>query len=108
MQDQWEAAYPGIVGKMAKYLTLAGGRDPEQGSYSALYAALSKEVVDNKWNGVYLSDPVSICHVPSYLSSWNYKYHGEQAYLLTCIGYSRQGDCTGSRSQSRYCAVGAQ
>ncbi|OCF34033.1 hypothetical protein I317_03890 [Kwoniella heveanensis CBS 569] len=57
MQQQWEDAYPGITGKITKLLTLAGGRDPEQGSYSALYAALSPEVVDNDWNGVYLSDP---------------------------------------------------
>lgn len=46
------------TGKIVKYLTLAGGRSPEQGSYSALYAALSPEVVEKEWNGVYLSDPV--------------------------------------------------
>ncbi|KAK6904171.1 hypothetical protein I204_02198 [Kwoniella mangroviensis CBS 8886] len=60
MQEQWEAAYPGIIGKITKYLTMAGGRDPEQGSYSALYAALSKEVVEKDWNGVYLSDPATL------------------------------------------------
>ncbi|WVR04346.1 hypothetical protein IAU60_001347 [Kwoniella sp. DSM 27419] len=59
MQDQWEAAYPGILGTIAKYVTLAGGRSPEQGSYSALYAALSPEVVDKEWNGYYLSDPAT-------------------------------------------------
>lgn len=59
MQDQWEAAYPGIKGWIIKNITLATGRDPEQGCYSALYAALSNEVVKNEWNGVYLSDPVS-------------------------------------------------
>jgi hypothetical protein len=60
MQDQWEAAYPGIKGKIIKNITLAGGRDPEQGSYSALYAGLSNEVVEKDYNGVYLSDPVRI------------------------------------------------
>jgi len=58
MQDQWEDAYPGILGKIMKNVTLAGGRDPEQGSYSALYASLSPEIVSKDWNGVYLSDPV--------------------------------------------------
>nr|XP_018265914.1 uncharacterized protein I303_02291 [Kwoniella dejecticola CBS 10117]OBR88072.1 hypothetical protein I303_02291 [Kwoniella dejecticola CBS 10117] len=59
MQDQWEAAYPGIVGTITKYATMAIGRDPEQGSYSALYAALSNEVVEKDWNGYYLSDPAT-------------------------------------------------
>ena len=59
MQDQWEAAYPGIKGTIMKYTTLAMGRSPEQGCYSALYASLSPEVVEKGWNGVYLSDPVS-------------------------------------------------
>lgn len=59
MQEQWEAAYPGIVGKIMKNVTYAGGRSPEQGSYSALYAALSKEVVEKGWNGYYLSDPAT-------------------------------------------------
>ena len=58
MQDQWEAAYPGIIGKISRNLTLAFGRDPEQGCYSALYAGLSDEVVQKNYNGVYLSDPV--------------------------------------------------
>ncbi len=60
MQDQWEAAYPGILGKILKNVTLAMGRDPEQGSYSALYAALSPEVISKGWNGFYLSDPVRL------------------------------------------------
>jgi len=57
MQEQWEAAYPGLWGKATKYLTNSMGRSPEQGAYSALYAALSDEVVNNDWNGVYLNDP---------------------------------------------------
>jgi hypothetical protein len=36
---------------------LAAGRDPEQGSYSALYAATSPEVEEKGWNGYYLVDP---------------------------------------------------
>lgn len=57
MQEQWEASYPGIKGKLIKWVTYAGSRSPEQGSYSALYAALSDEVVEKGWNGYYLSDP---------------------------------------------------
>lgn len=57
MQEQWEAAYPGILGKMLKTMTYATGRSPEQGAYSALYAALSNEVVEKDWNGYYFSDP---------------------------------------------------
>jgi len=59
MQDQWEAAYPGILGTVVKYVTLATGRSPEQGSYSALYAALSDEVIEKDYNGFYLSDPAT-------------------------------------------------
>lgn len=57
MQEQWEAAYPGLLGKVTKWITYAGSRSPEQGSYSALYAALSDEVVEKGWNGYYLIDP---------------------------------------------------
>lgn len=35
MQDQWAEAY-GTPGKMFEMLTLAIGRDPEQGSYSGM------------------------------------------------------------------------
>jgi hypothetical protein len=58
MQNQWEAAYPGILGKIVKNITLAMGRDPEQGAYSALYASLSNEIVEKDYNGAYFSDPV--------------------------------------------------
>lgn len=58
MQDQWEAAYPGVIGTVSKNVTLAFGRDPEQGSYSALYAGLSDEIVQKDYNGAYFSDPV--------------------------------------------------
>jgi hypothetical protein len=37
MQQLWKDAYPGLFGKILTQLMLAGGRDIEQGSYSALY-----------------------------------------------------------------------
>jgi hypothetical protein len=40
MQQQWKDAYPGLFGKMVCWISLAGGRDIEQGSYSALYVYL--------------------------------------------------------------------
>jgi len=57
MQQQWKDAYPGIVGKLLTSAMLFVGRDVEQGSYSALYAATSPEIEEKKWNGYYFSDP---------------------------------------------------
>ena len=57
MQQQWKDAYPGLFGKIVSASMLAIGRDVEQGSYSALYAATSPEVEDKGWNGYYFSDP---------------------------------------------------
>ncbi|CEL10657.1 Putative Dehydrogenases with different specificities [Aspergillus calidoustus] len=57
MQQQWKDAYPGLLGKLLTTVMLAAGRDPEQGSYSALYAATSPEVEEKGWNGYYLVDP---------------------------------------------------
>jgi hypothetical protein len=57
MQQQWKDAYPGIFGKLITSVMLAVGRDVEQGSYSALYAATSPEVEEEGWNGYYLNDP---------------------------------------------------
>jgi NAD(P)-dependent dehydrogenase (short-subunit alcohol dehydrogenase family) len=57
MQQQWKDAYPGIVGKLITSVMLTVGRDVEQGSYSALYAATSPEVEENGWNGYYFTDP---------------------------------------------------
>lgn len=57
MQQQWKAAYPGLFGKLISAVMLAGGRDVEQGSYSALYAATSPEVEEKGWNGYYFTDP---------------------------------------------------
>jgi len=59
LQKQWEEAYPGILGTLGKALSISASRDPEQGCYSALYAALSPEVVEKDYNGFYLTDPVS-------------------------------------------------
>jgi hypothetical protein len=36
MQQQWKDAYPGLFGKIVTGMMLLGGRDVEQGSYSAL------------------------------------------------------------------------
>jgi NAD(P)-dependent dehydrogenase (short-subunit alcohol dehydrogenase family) len=57
MQQQWKDAYPGLLGKLLTSVMLAGGRDVEQGSYSALYAATSPEIEEKGWNGYYFSDP---------------------------------------------------
>lgn len=57
MQQQWKDAYPGLTGKLLTAVMLAGGRDVEQGSYSALYAATSPEIEEKGWNGYYFSDP---------------------------------------------------
>lgn len=58
MQQQWVAAYPGLLGKMIKNVSLALGRDVEQGSYSGLYAAIHPEIVEKNYNGYYFTDPV--------------------------------------------------
>jgi len=55
--SRWKDAYPGLFGKMVTAIMLAGGRDVEQGSYSALYAATSPEVEEKGWNGHYFNDP---------------------------------------------------
>jgi hypothetical protein len=57
MQQQWKDAYPGLLGKLITTVMLTGGRDVEQGSYSALYAATSPEIEEKGWNGYYFSDP---------------------------------------------------
>jgi len=57
MQQQWKDAYPGLLGKLITGVMLAGGRDVEQGSYSALYAATSPEIEEKGYNGYYFSDP---------------------------------------------------
>jgi len=57
MQQQWKDAYPGLFGKIVTGMMLLVGRDIEQGSYSALYAATSPEVEEKGWNGYYFSDP---------------------------------------------------
>jgi hypothetical protein len=57
IQQQWKDAYPGLLGKLITTVMLTGGRDVEQGSYSALYAATSPEIEEKGWNGYYFSDP---------------------------------------------------
>ncbi|CAG8908482.1 unnamed protein product [Penicillium egyptiacum] len=57
MQQQWKEAYPGITGKLITSAMLAMGRDVEQGSFSALYAASSPDIEERGWNGYYLTDP---------------------------------------------------
>jgi NAD(P)-dependent dehydrogenase (short-subunit alcohol dehydrogenase family) len=59
MQQQWKDAYPGILGKLLTSAMLFVGRDPEQGAYSALWAATSMEIEEKDYNGWYFSDVVS-------------------------------------------------
>jgi hypothetical protein len=68
MQQQWKDAYPGLLGKLITGVMLAGGRDVEQGSYSALYAATSPEIEEKGYNGYYFSDPV--CFLSFMLTFW--------------------------------------
>lgn len=56
MQQQWKDAYPGLLGKVLTNAMLFVGRDPEQGAYSALYAATSPEIEEKDLNGYYFSD----------------------------------------------------
>jgi len=57
MQQQWKDAYPGITGKILTWIMLAGGRNPEQGSYSALWALTSPKIEEQDMNGWYFNDP---------------------------------------------------
>ncbi|EON63159.1 hypothetical protein W97_02386 [Coniosporium apollinis CBS 100218] len=57
MQQQWKDAYPGITGKLLTAAMLFVGRNPEQGSYSALWAATAPEIEEKNMNGHYFNDP---------------------------------------------------
>jgi hypothetical protein len=57
MQQQRKDAYTGLLGKLTTIVMLAVGRDVEQGSYSALYAATSPEVEEKGWNRYYFVNP---------------------------------------------------
>jgi hypothetical protein len=57
MQQQWKDAYPGITGKLISWLTIALGRDVEQGAYSALWALTSDKIEKENMNGWYFNDP---------------------------------------------------
>lgn len=60
MQQTWKSAYPGIFGNMLSWAMQAVGRDVEQGSYSALWAATSSEIEEKDLQGYYFVDPVSL------------------------------------------------
>ncbi|KAK4686461.1 hypothetical protein P7C73_g3667, partial [Tremellales sp. Uapishka_1] len=55
-QNAWPEAYGAVVGGVIQTLATAVSRSEAQGSYSALYAALSPDIVEKEWNGVYLGD----------------------------------------------------
>ncbi|OAA53151.1 short chain dehydrogenase/reductase family protein [Cordyceps fumosorosea ARSEF 2679] len=57
MQEQWKDAYPGITGQLISAAVKTVGRDPEQGSYSTLWALTAPEVEEENQNGAYFSDP---------------------------------------------------
>ncbi|EHY59077.1 hypothetical protein HRR83_001654 [Exophiala dermatitidis] len=57
MQQTWKSAYPGIFGNMLSWAMQAVGRDVEQGSYSALWAATSSEIEEKDLQGYYFVDP---------------------------------------------------
>jgi hypothetical protein len=57
MQNQWKDAYPGLLGKLITTVMTTFSRSPEQGSFSALYAATSPEIEEKGWNGHYFTDP---------------------------------------------------
>ncbi|RDW58963.1 short chain dehydrogenase/reductase family protein [Aspergillus mulundensis] len=57
IQTQWKSAYPGLLGNLLTTVMTALGRSPEQGSFSALYAATSPEIEEKGWNGYYFTDP---------------------------------------------------
>lgn len=59
MQQQWKDAYPGLFGKITTTVMLAIGRNVEQGSFSALYAATSPEIEEKGYNGYYFQDVAS-------------------------------------------------
>lgn len=57
MQQQWKDAYPGITGVLLTNAMLAFGRNPEQGSYSALWALTDPSIEEKDLNGYYFADP---------------------------------------------------
>lgn len=62
MQEQCKDAYPGVTGQILSYDMKAISRNPEQGSYSTLWALSASEIEENRQNGAYLSDPGKIAH----------------------------------------------
>ncbi|ETI20723.1 hypothetical protein G647_07065 [Cladophialophora carrionii CBS 160.54] len=57
MQQQWKDAYPGVFGNFLSWAMTTVGRDIEQGSYSALWAATAPEVEEKNYQGYYFVDP---------------------------------------------------
>src|SRR3981081_2791732 len=56
MQEQWKDAYPGLTGALLSWAFRSIGRDPEQGSFSTLWALTAPENSVNQ-NGSYFTDP---------------------------------------------------
>ena len=52
-------AYQGVFGNMLSWAMVTIGRDVEQGSYSALWAATAPDVEEKNYQGFYFVDPVS-------------------------------------------------
>jgi NAD(P)-dependent dehydrogenase (short-subunit alcohol dehydrogenase family) len=98
MQQQWKDAYPGLFGKMLSWAMTTVGRDIEQGSYSALWAATSPEIEDKDLQGYYFVDAVrSGSIVP-----WR-EVLGLDANIQ--IGTTRQGNNASFRSGSSRVAL---
>jgi len=57
MQEQWKDAYPGLTGTLLSWAFKFGGRDPEQGAYSTLWALTAPEIPMENQNGGYFTDP---------------------------------------------------
>ncbi|OAA40072.1 short chain dehydrogenase/reductase family protein [Cordyceps fumosorosea ARSEF 2679] len=57
MQEQWKDAYPGVTGQLIAAAMKTVGRDPEQGSYSTLWALTAPDVEQKNQNGAYFTDP---------------------------------------------------
>ncbi|KAJ8703451.1 hypothetical protein PTI98_002072 [Pleurotus ostreatus] len=63
-QDQFKEAYGEVIGSVLKSVTVPFMKDPNQGSASTVWAAVSREVDGsdgaggrNKWQGSYVTDP---------------------------------------------------
>lgn len=57
MQEQWKDAYPGVTGTLISWAMKSVARDPEQGSYAALWALTAPDISQKDQNGCYFIDP---------------------------------------------------